>query len=263
MIHINIGGWTREIFRGFKANKIIFLIYLVIIPILIFLNLIRRISMIQQYGVEHSLADCFVFVTDKFFFSLLIIPLSVYFLLHLLKNDLKLNFIIRQTSKKSIWIKQMYKTFLLSFFLTTYLFICTFIIGGLFSKSYINWNYNNSVYYLANKTTNEYVTMKNVIIMFIIICTLINMLINILFQIIYWLTNSTIIGWIIIFFIGSWDIFQSRFSILYGKLSINHIYWRNPFEIKISIIYATGFFLGLLIIGLKVAKRKDFLNEND
>lgn len=262
MIRFEPGKWFKELLRDCRSQWIILALYIILIPILIYFYLISRINTFQRYGVVTSLTDCFLFITENFFFALMIVPLSVYFLLYLFRNDFKTNFIIRQKSKQIIWMKQTYKSLIFSIFFTFYLGFWTYIIGGNFSEVFINWDSRRSIYYLVNKTTSEDISFLKVVVMFIIVSVIIVFFINILFQLVLWLTNKTIIGWLLIFSIGCWDIFQHSNDILYGRLTINHNFWNDPSDIKNSMIFVICIILLLLAVGFLIAKRKDFLNEN-
>ncbi|WP_071396580.1 hypothetical protein [Bacillus tuaregi] len=262
MIHINFGQWIKELLYNFRDNVTILLVFIFLFPVLIFLYLMWRITnTILPYGVGASLADCFVFVTDKFFFALLIVPMSVYLLQYLNKNDFNILFILRQKSRKILWTKHMFRTFIFSSLVTTYFTICTFIIGGFFSTSYINWNSISSIYYLANNKVTDNVSILNVLVMFLIFCILLLTILNMLFQLLQWITNGYLFGWLVILSIGIWDMFQRTYAVMYGKLTISHSIWERSGYMNISIMY--GIFVGLVIfiIGIVAVKRKDFLNE--
>lgn len=262
MKHINFSKWLKELLRDGRNNFLILLLYLLIFPILIFLYLLRRIkTTIVPYGVDASLADCFVFVTDKFFFALFIIPISVFLLQHLKKNDSNIFVIIRQRSRQLVWIKEVFKTFIFSLCLATYFIICTFIMGSFCSTSFFNWNRSASVYYLANNSVADNISLLNIIVIFFIFCVQILFVMNTLFQLILWITNKYVLGWIVILSIGVWDMFQQTYPVIYGRLTITHSIWERSDLINISILYGILVGLAIFLFGKSIVKRKDFLNE--
>lgn len=84
---------------------------------------------------------------------------------------------------------------------------------------------------------------------------------NTLFQLILWITNKYVLGWIVILSIGVWDMFQQTYPVIYGRLTITHSIWERSDLINISILYGILVGLAIFLFGKSIVKRKDFLNE--
>lgn len=261
MIHTNLCLWTKETFRDIGNNLIVSLSFIFIIPIMIFVHLVRSFGILKLYGLQYCFADCFVITADVYFFALMIVPFSFFFISHILKHDFSIPFAVRQKSKKRMWMKQIYKTFLFSFLITTYVTIWNYVLGGFLTADYINWYSQDSVYYFVNKATTDQDLFFNVVLIYFLTRLIILFFIHLSAFLVEWLTNKKILSWVLIIAVGCWDIFNRQFPILYGRLSIDYKIWENPSIILVDLIYSICAILLILFAGMASAKRKEFLNE--
>ncbi len=251
----------KELLRGYGDNKPLIVTYILIIPLLLLLYLNIRIKLLQETPFDYSVADCFVFLLDRFFAAFTLIPLSVFLLFQIFKNDFTVPFLLRQNSKSILWLKQIFKIIVSASLLVAYIALVAFLIASVYSTDYINWGSEQSLYYYINQASNDEAQLWQVIAMFFVMCTLLISIVNILFQFLYWLTNNRVVAWISIFFIAVWDNAQGSFFILYGRLSIHQSYWYDLGDMASHLFAGLSFIVILSIGGIFIAKKRDFLNE--
>lgn len=235
--------------------------YIIIIPILLFLNFGRFIQGYIRSGLSYSMADHFVSNGSATLSIFTIIPAAVILYFYLIKNDFNSSFVIKQVSRKRIWLKQIYKAALFAISMTLYITLATYILGGLLSPEYINWNSKASIFFSANKTILTDVSISKVVISFILTYSIKVLVMCSLALLIYWLTNKKFISLIIIIALGLLEVQSFNINIFYTIININYGLWIKPFGIISGIAYGIGLMLILICLGILTAKRKEFLNE--
>jgi len=230
---------------------------MIIIPILLFLNFGQSIQIYIRSGLSYSMADHFVGNVSAF----TIIPASVILFFFLIKNDFNSSFVLRQVSRERIWLKQVYKAGLFALFITLYITITTYILGGLLSPDYINWNKKSSIFFSANKVIATNISLLKVIISFFITYSIKISFMCILSLLIYWLTNKKLLSLIIVITLIFFELQSFNIYIFYNIVSIDYGRWIKPFGIISGIAYGIGLMLILIYIGMLTGRRREFLNE--
>jgi hypothetical protein len=183
---------------------------------------------------------------------------NVFLLLHLFKNDFYTLFVLKQKSKKLLWLKEVYKSIIFSLCSTIYLLICTYGIGGLLCTSYINWDKRRSVFFGETNIICSDIKFINVIVAFSLVSFIRILVIALLTMLIYWITNKSSIPLIVIITVGIVDYYC---PIFYRLISIYYTMWVNPIKIYIGLIYGIFLIISIVYIGVLKADRKEFLNE--
>lgn len=235
--------------------------YTIIIPILLFLNFGQSTQVYIRSELSYSMADHFVRSISGSISSLTIIPALVILFFFLIKNDFNSIFVIKQLSRKRFWLKQVYKAGLFAFFMTIYISLIAYLLGGLLSPEYINWSSKDSVFFSVNKVIAPDISILKVIITFSITYLIKVLVMCTLALLIYWLTNKKFISLIIIIALGLVEVQSFNINIFYTIININYGFWIKPFGITSGIAYGIGLMLILICLGILTAKRKEFLNE--
>ncbi|MEG2935093.1 MAG: hypothetical protein RR844_01235 [Clostridium sp.] len=244
-----------------KCNWILVTVYIIIIPILLFLNFGQSIQVYIRSGVSYSMADHFVRSVSGSISSLTIIPALVILFFFLTKNDFNSTFVIKQFSRKRLWLKQVYKAGLFALFMTIYITLISYLLGGLLSPEYINWSSKDSVFFSVNKVIAPDISILKVILTFSITYLIKVLVMCILALLIYWLTNKKFISLILILALTLIEAQSFNIDIFYTVININYGLWIKPFGIISGIAYGVGLMLILIGLGILTAKRKEFLNE--
>lgn len=244
-----------------RCNWILIIIYIIIIPILLFFNFGQSIQIYTRYGLEYSMADHFVSNSSATFGIFTIMPASIILFFSLIKNDFNSCIVLKQVSRKSLWLKQVYKAVLFAIFITLYITLATYLLGGLLSPEYINWNSESSIFFSSNKVVAINISILMVYISFIMTYSIKILVACILSLWIYWLTNKKLISLIIIIGLGLLEIQSISINIFFRVININYELWVKPFGIIFGIGYGIGLSMILIYLGILTGKRKEFLNE--
>lgn len=244
--------------RNIKSNFLWIIVYMIIVASLTFLYLRHSMKVSLLGGFKFTLADYFVDVSGTLFFGIELMIVNVFLLLHLFKNDFSTMFVLKQKSKKLLWLKEVYKSILFSLFSTIYLLLCTYGVGGLLCSSYINWDRRRSIFFGETNMICSDIKFINVVMAFFIISFIRILVITLLTMLIYWITNKSSIPLIVIITVGIVDYYC---PIFYRLISIYYTKWVNPINMAIGLIYGIFLMISIIYVGMFKADRKEFLNE--
>ncbi len=254
MIYTNLKNWTKEFLRNIKCNYLIIIGYMIILAIIILFH-IR--SGVFTHNVQ-SVADAFIYVSAYWFFGIEIMILANFMLFNIIKDDLRINSIIKQKSRTLLWIKQVYKISLLSIFSSIWISLCTYFFGGLMTTHFINWNNVNSIYFKINKTVCSSISLKYVITMFLLCSFIRIVLIVTISLLIYWITNKKIISWLFVVTLGFLEI---SVPIVCKVINIDYTAINSIYKLIIGFSYGIVLILIAIILGVILGKRKEFYYE--
>lgn len=261
MILIRLHRWTKEYWESLKLNRALAGLLTSFLTFIIFINLAYNSQVMRSYGLQVSLADCFISSSNTILVALMIIPAIVFLMNRLFSYDFNSNFALRQGGRRTLWGKQIYQIFLLSVSWTMWIAVFTFGAGGLFSTSYINWGEQDSAFYSATKQLRPEITIQNVIFFSILVMIFRVFILCLLLQLLNWITSRKFWGWIFMITVGCFDWYDPRNSLLYGKISFNYGNWCDFKAIPNGFFYALGLILAISLLGAAISERKDFLNE--
>lgn len=238
----------------------IILIYSLLFLLLIIATL-PRIKDFQDYQFHHSIADGFVIVNHIYIVGFLIIPCSLIITMIIFKNDFRQNYIIRQTGREKLWIKELIQISLINIPFILFITASVILINSIFTKDWINWNYEGSVYFAANRTISD-ISFITVVSTYIINTFLLVMLMNVIFLGLYWLTGHYHISWLIYICIFIWDmVMYKEMNIVYKKILMGYKYWQEyPSRITETFFFIIAT-LGLVLVFNNFFKRKEFIND--
>lgn len=251
----------RDLAQKLGSNKKpIILIYTLLFLLLIIATL-PRIKEFQDYGFIHSIADGFIIVNHIYIVGFLIIPCSLIMTMIIFKNDFRQNYLIRQTRREKLWIKELLQIALINIPLILFITTSVIVINYIFTRDWINWNIEGSVYFAANRTLSD-ISLLTVISTYMINTFLLLLLMNVIFQGIYWLTNHYQISWLIYISILIWDMVMFKeMNIIYKRLLMGYKYWQAyPSRLTDTVSFTLILFTLVLLFN-NFFKRKEFMND--
>lgn len=205
-----------------------------------------------------SVADAFISVSEYLFFGIEIIISANFMFFSIIKDDLRINSILKQKSRTLLWIKQVYKISLLSIFSSIWISICTYLFGGLMTRYFINWDSVNSIYFKVNKIVCNSISLKDVIIIFFI-CSFVRIVIILTISLlIYWLTNKKVISWL---FVISWEFLEIPVPVIGKLINIDYTVINSTDRLITGFSYGIVLILILIIVGIILGKRREFYYE--
>ncbi len=261
MILSEIKLWTKMFFKSVGCCKLIIIIYIFVLSAIIFLSILLNFSYSYSRNQGYCLADCFMFLSNPSFWGLFIIPLSIFLIFHLLKYDNNFNFISRFRSKSSIWFQQVFKSFVISFCLTIYSVLLTLFIGSFLSDNLINWNIENSIYFLVNKTTTDNYTFLEVVLITFFSMLIIMITINLVAVFLQWVTNNSTISWLYVILISGLNLFGGKYCIISGRAIVGYREMQNIIYSVLGMVLSVILIIIVIILGKVFSKRKEFLYE--
>lgn len=236
------------------------LIYSLLFLLLVIATL-PRIKEFQDYQFLHSIADGFIIVNHIYIVGFLIIPCSLIITMIMFKNDFKQNYIIRQTGRTKLWIKELIQITLVNVPFVVFIAVSVIFIHSIFTKDWINWNYEGSVYFATNRTLTD-ISLITVTVNYLINTFLLLLLMNVIFLGLYWLTGHYQISWLIYICIFIWDMVMFKeFNIIYKKLLMGYKYWLEyPSRLTYTFFFTLIMF-GLILVFKNFFQRKEFMND--
>lgn len=205
-----------------------------------------------------SVADAFIFVSVYWFFGIEIIILMNFILFNTIKDDLRINSILKQKSRTLLWIKQVYKISLLSIFSSIWISLCTYFFGGLMTKYFINWSNVNSIYFKINKTVCNSISLNYVITMFLLCSFVRIILILTISLLLYWVTNKKIVSWLFVVTLGFLEI---SVPIICKVINIDYTSINSAYRLIGGFSYGIVLILITILLGVILGKRREFYYE--
>lgn len=238
----------------------IILIYTLLFFLLIIATL-PRIMEFQDYRFSHSIVDGFIIVNHIYIVGFLIIPCSLIMTMIIFKNDFRQNYLIRQTRREKLWIKELLQISLINIPFILFITTSVIVINYIFTRDWINWNIEESVYFAANRTISD-ISLLTVISTYIINTFLLLILMNVIFLGLYWLTNYYQISWLIYISIFIWDMVMFKeMNIIYKRLLMGYKYWQEyPSRLTDTLCFILILF-ALVLFLRNFFKRKEFMND--
>lgn len=226
---------------------------------------------VQQYGINAEIckADYYVFISDPLliFQTIFLIPVFLIALSQLLRDMGRVQVIIREKNRKSVWWRHMRIAICLAVGFTVCLVIFTSFFSLISGFPNFNWREVHSVYWdwCAQQVLKaKWVHLSNVIIAFVITEFVLLCTVGILFTFIHFLTSSLWLGWLC-----TEGLMLCRLSMLQTgkrggiiqKLTIDWASWDDLHLWFSGIIMGIFVILCIVGMGLVYAKKKGFLNE--
>jgi hypothetical protein len=250
-----------DIREKINSNKTPMIFIYSLLFLLLVIATLPRIKEFQDYGFIHSIADGFIIVNHIYIVGFLIIPCSMIITMIIFKNDFRQNYIIRQTRREKLWIKELIQISLINIPFILFITASVILINSIFTKDWINWNHEGSVYFAANRTLTD-ISLITVTFTYLINTYLLVLLMNVLFLGLYWLTGHYQISWLIYISIFIWDMVMFKeMNIIYKKLLMGYKYWQKyPSSLTDTFFFILIMF-ALILVFNNFFKRKEFIND--
>ena len=256
---IKIVSWTRECLRSLSANFIWAIACAGLLPVIIFMNLWNASLVYRGYGIEISLADCFVFTSDILTVSLLFVPAMAFLLKQLFKQDFSSSFLLRQGNRRTLWIKQSYQIFLISILWTLWISFWVYLIGVFFSRTAMNWGSEEGLFYTITGALRPRISFMEVFLVFLLVMFFRLDIMCMLLQRLDWM-NRKVIGWAFLILVGCTDWYYPRFAVFYRRIALNHEHWLDPSSFLFDFSYAAVLLLLIGFWGFKASSGKEFFH---
>lgn len=211
-----------------------------------------------QEIIKISIADYFVLLDDAVFQIFFMTPMFLWILTELMKDETRVQVIVRKRNRASIWGKLICKMLGAACLFSINTVLVVFGVGGADHTVFYNWNQKHSLYWLKCEGTvlaNPEINLPVVVLRFFLTEILLLCIIGCAFLICSYLCSNIVWGWL--FCMGGMMLLHTTQM----DLSIQWQTWRHM-EIWDKAVLKTVFLLFFVILtGRYIAKKKEFLNE--
>lgn len=242
------------------ANKFKILLASLIIAVFYVFYAIKMQALTEPVDGYFTLADICKTGMDTEFSGFVITPLLLYLLHSIFRYDFLAHFILRRKSKVEIFLVQVQRVFIISGFLAVVMAAASCLTGMSLNIPMINWGSKNSMFYLATGKIAENLTFLEVLTVFILVNFVRNIIICIVSLLLYWLTETELLDYILFLGVTAVEVCFPDIHILYSVLDISYRKWAEPFGYVIIFVYCSVFMVCFTGIIYFVMKRKEFRN---
>lgn len=247
---------TKEFFFYFHDKLIWIILYALLIPISTFGFLHEMFFHARYIDVSVCLADCFIQIIDGYLSYISFIILSCLVFSSFIKRDFTINFLIRHTDLKSVWIKQSYFACLIAIISSIYRFITIFVFSSFYNTVPINFDQKRSFFAFANNgITTASLSTASVLVVSFLYLVLTTFFMLVAYNLIVWIFNRQLISFLVVLIMLVIDRFAgiglSSFTGVY------YTYWL-PYR-PMGLIVMVVLIAILFGVGLQYTKCKEFL----
>lgn len=217
-----------------------------------------------QAVIEMSIADYFVLLDDATFKIFFMTPIFLWMLTELIKEETRVQVIVRKRNRVSIWRKLFCKMVGAACFFSINTVVAVLFIGGADHAVFYNWNQKYSLYWLRCEGTvlaNPEVNLHSVVFRFFITELLLLCIIGCVFFICSYLCANIVWGWL--FCMGGVLLLHTTQiqTDMLRDLSIQWQTWRYMERWNMAALKNVFLLFLLFLTGSYIAKKKEFLNE--
>lgn len=234
---------------------------LLLLPAYLWVNVAAQSRYHYLYNsVRLSLADCFVEQNGSVLFCLMVLPVLLLALQWSLKNDLVPAIILRQKSRRAVWLRQIRKIGVWAIVVTVCFEGILGVCGMFFSTSWINWDSQTSVFFIQTQQTLTGVSLAQVAVS-TGLCTAVLLFTTMaLFVVCWWGFGSSPAAWLTVIAAISAALFIPWAGAIVGLVSLSfHSFLTGDWWLELLGPAALGTVWS--IAGLAIATRKEFLHD--
>lgn len=257
----NITRYVLETVQCIILNKRIFMIGTAILFIGTYYQIAQKKQVLWiQDKLPISIADGFVFMDLNQAKEILILPVFLYFLMILGRQEDQLQFLVREKSRIQIWRKRMSKLVVISLLYTIWETICILASSFLLTDNLINWHEKDSIFRSQTGTILPGMegNLQAVIGSFVLAEFLTCLFAGEVFFLFKWLTNRVIGAWMIVIGLCFAEDF-SELHLFFSQVSIFYDQWLSITKFGRDFLYGACVLIGIFIMGYLMAGRKEFL----
>ena len=249
---------NHKYLRDFKVPIIL---YLLVITAVTFLYTLNRVDGFKRtFGIDLCLADIYILHTDLEILFMIICVASAFLFTYLYTDKFRVQYIIRQKSRVSIWNKHILETFIISLIMTVYVSLCLYIFGRILTTGkLIDFNEYTSLFYKIVHRTTDKISVYAVISLCIATIFFAIFVTNLIILFARW-CNRQVAGWILVVIIGCFETVKMDLEIFYNHMRILHEFWVDLNKIEYKTIYPVVLALFLYAAGCLLFKRKEYAN---
>lgn len=143
----HIKSLHRELFFFVREHKILLCCTVLLLIFLSFSFPVPNVHTVENEQRVVSIADYFLLLKEPLFFYLANIFVSVFLLFRIIKNNFKINFIVRQKNIGTLYAKHCCAAGYLAFGVSLVQTIVTLGVAALHTPVLINFSQTNSAFY--------------------------------------------------------------------------------------------------------------------
>lgn len=255
---ISIKKSNKIFIDSLKENNIIFVIFLIVLFVVNFLQSVISVKYVLLEGdFSSSLADYYIIPLSSKWFCLVVSPLIMIWVMNNCNKAFRINVITRCKNLKSVWRGQVCLSVLFSLFSTIFFQTVSFIIGCNSTSVLINFNDKKSYFAFATqgRLTSD-VSLLSVIIISTVFIFLFILFIELLFLTLYWFIKKFSLCLVMVLAVGILDL--NGFG-MFSFAGIEHTKWLpyQPVKLFLPILCI----LILYCLGLHFCNFREFLDE--
>lgn len=223
----------------------------------VLLILLHWDSWAQFYGARLCMADGFVLLQSKRFFPFVFMPLYLLLTSFAVRNDFSPIYILRHRKRDSVYMIQIIKLCFFTVLYVVFLQIAVGILSALLFPDTMNWELRNSLFYFITVQTAAYPFWQVVLYTSTILAVLLQT-VGLVFVLIRWVTGSMVYSWLaeIILCIAYC---RQKSDSLWNIYGVEHTVWIGQSTLLFHIVIAFALCILLLLVGLYIVRKKDFI----
>ncbi len=254
----HIKSLHRELFFFVREHKILLCGTVLLLIFLSFSFPVPNVHTVENEQRVVSIADYFLLLKEPLFFYLANIFVSVFLLFRIIKNNFKINFIVRQKNIGTLYAKHCCAAGYLAFGVSLVQTIVTLGVAALHTPVLINFSQTNSAFYFYTDAQISSVSFFGVLALTFLYGFLCVFLFLLLYIALRWLFGRDFICFIIILLIWLLDSYGnfgivSRFGASYRDFVPSYHY--------LSLLGLAAACAAVFYAGKACLKYKEFLHE--
>lgn len=215
---------------------------------------------IFYYGPIYSLADAYIWFLKPRAYGILITPFIAIIYINLTKYDSMHSILIRLGAVE-LWIKRKVITaILLSIVVAVIAIAVITCITSLQVTSIINWDKEQSVYYIMTGHINGQVGFEHVIFMSFITIFIRNIFLCFTIILLQMVVNN-IFTFLFITSITIFEMIQKYIPLFYHFITLDYKLWESPVLVSLYFGYCIAAIVFFALAITKVSKKKEWMNE--
>lgn len=217
------------------------------------------IKFYDNYNFTICKVDLILDILNKENIGLLLSFVPALFSLYMTKYDFNCNLILRYKDKRFIWLRQNAHIIFNNLIVLCFVVGLNYLVGAVAGKPTYNWNSEDSLFVRKSNGILLADQQYNVIITTIVVGTLIISIISILCNLIYWLTDSSVIAYLTITSYCLFCVIKGNFNLsIFYELKINEIDFITGNRVILKILYLFMIIVLLIFFPLILIKKKEF-----
>lgn len=228
---------------------------------LFLLYTVSNFNGIYYYGRQFCLADAYVWFLKPRAYGILVMPFLIIIFINLTKYDDMPYVLIRYKNIRTWMKRKVIIGIILSFAVAMITLLVVTFDTSLQVTSLINWEKEQSVYYIMTQVTNQRIHIGQVILSAFITMFIRNVLLCLITILLTLELRNNILTFLILLAFTIGEMIQKNVPIFYHFITLDYALWENPRLVFYYVIYCL---VALLFLGIRlnrVSKYKEWNYE--